>query len=134
MNAIKEKFLRFMYGRYGVDELYKGLLTLYITLVAVNLFVRSVIISVLLWTVFIYMMLRCFSKNIYKRQQENIIYLQATEKIRKKFSMTKTMLTDKEHYYKKCPKCKSILRLKRVSGEHTARCPKCSESVQVKIK
>ena len=51
-----------------------------------------------------------------------------------KFNMTKTMLTDKEHCYKKCSKCKTVLRLPKQKGEHTVQCPKCRESFKVKIR
>lgn len=123
-----------MYGRNGPDSLYKASLVLYIMLMVINIFARSVIISVLMWALFIRAMYRCFSKNIYKRQQENIRYLQLSDKVKKRFSMTGTMLTDKEHYYKKCPHCKTILRLPRRKGEHTTVCPKCSGKIQVKIR
>lgn len=123
-----------MYGRSGPDSLYKASLVLYIVLMVINIFARSVIISVLMWALFIWAMYRCFSKNIYKRQQENIRYLQLSDKVKKRFSMTKTMLTDKEHYYKKCPHCKTVLRLPRRKGKHMTVCPKCSGKIQVKIR
>ena len=40
----------------------------------------------------------------------------------------------KEHCYKKCSKCKTVLRLPKQKGEHTVQCPKCRESFKVKIR
>ncbi len=133
MNELKNKLIRFMYGRSGPDSLYKASFILYIILLIINIFARSAFISVLMTALFVWSTYRCFSRNICKRQQENIKYLQLTEKFRKKFSMLKTIITDKEHYYKKCPHCKTFLRLPRRHGNHTAVCPKCSEKIAVKI-
>ena len=123
-----------MYGRSGPDSLYRATMAVCIVLIIVNLFARSVILNLLIWALLIWGMFRAFSKNIYKRQQENIKFMQLSDKVKHKFNMTKTMLTDKEHCYKKCPKCKTVLRLPKKKGEHTAQCPKCRESFKVKIR
>ena len=113
MDKLRNKFINFMYGRSGPDSLYK---------------------ATMIWALLIWGMFRAFSKNIYKRQQENIKFMQLTDKAKRKFNMTKTMLTDKEHCYKKCSKCKTVLRLPKQKGEHTVQCPKCRESFKVKIR
>lgn len=41
----EEKIRKFMYGRYGPDELYKFLFELYIVLIIINLFIRSNILN-----------------------------------------------------------------------------------------
>ena len=46
MNFIN-KFQKFMYGRYGIDELYGFLLKLYIILVIIGLFIRSKLLLLL---------------------------------------------------------------------------------------
>ena len=65
---------------------------------------------------------------------ENQAFLRIEEKAARKFKMTKTMLTDKEHCYKKCSHCKAYLRLPKRSGTHTAVCPKCGEKLTVRIR
>ena len=134
MEKLRNKFIAFMYGRNGPDRLYRASVAVFMVLAVINIFVHSVILSVLSWALFIWTMFRCFSKNVYKRGLENQAYLRLEEKVVKKFGMTKTMLTDKEHCYKKCRHCKAYLRLPKRSGTHTAVCPKCGEKITVKIR
>lgn len=134
MEKLKNKFIAFMYGRNGPDKLYRASAAVFMVLTVINIFVHSVILGVLSWAVFIWTMFRCFSKNVYKRGLENRAYLRLEEKVIKKFGMTKTILTDKEHCYKKCRRCKAYLRLPKRSGTHTAICPKCGEKFTVKIR
>lgn len=134
MNNIRAKLIRFMQGRNGPDDLYKATLWLYLGMLVVNIFVHSVILSVLMWAVFFYGMYRCFSKQTDKRQHENYRYLLFIGKVQRKYSSVKTMLTDKEHYYKKCGGCKNILRLPRIKGNHKTVCPKCGKELNIKIR
>ncbi|MGN1101331.1 MAG: hypothetical protein ACI4RG_04005 [Huintestinicola sp.] len=134
MEKFRNRFIAFMYGRNGPDRLYKASVAVFMVLAFINIFVHSVILGVLSWALFFWTMFRCFSKNVYKRSLENQAYLRLEEKVIKKFGMTKTILTDKEHCYKKCRRCKAYLRLPRKSGTHTALCPKCGEKITIKIR
>lgn len=124
-----DKFRKFMYGRYGSDELYKFLLYVYIFLCIINLFVKSQIIFLLELFVLILMFYRIFSKNINTRKKENKLYLKLKSKVIKPFTNIKRNLEDKEHIYKKCYKCKTTLKLplpKKIGVKHT-KCPKCKK-------
>lgn len=134
MEKFRNRFIAFMYGRNGPDRLYRASVIVFAVLAVINIFARSVILNMLTWALFIWTMFRCFSKNVYKRSRENQAYLRLEEKVTKKIGMTKTMLTDKEHCYKKCRRCKAYLRLPRRSGTHTAVCPRCGEKISVKIR
>lgn len=134
MEKFRNRFIAFMYGRNGPDRLYRASVIVFAVLAVINIFVHSVILNLLTWALFIWTMFRCFSKNVYKRSRENQAYLRLEEKVTKKIGMTKTMLTDKEHCYKKCRRCKAYLRLPRRSGTHTAVCPRCGEKISVKIR
>ena len=81
------------------------------------------------WSLF-----RMFSRKIYKRRAENEKFLKIWNPIKNKFRLMKNKRRDrKTHVYKKCPKCKAVLRLPKQKGKHTVRCPKCSERFDVKI-
>ena len=68
---------KFMYGRYGVDELYKFLFILYIITFIINIFIRSQILEIIGLIIVLITFYRVFSKNIYKRSKENRNYLKA---------------------------------------------------------
>lgn len=127
-----EKFQKFMYGRYArPDDLYKFLFWLYFILLIIDLFVNSKILLVLELLVIFIMFYRIFSKNIYKRNDENQKYLRLKRKLLKPFANIKRNIKDKDHVYKKCPKCKTVLKLpvptKR--GIQHAKCPNCKRRV-----
>ena len=124
------KFQNFMKGRYGSDELYNFLFKLYIALVILNLFVNSIIIFFLeLFLIFI-IFYRFFSKKIYIRSSENQKYLKLKKKVMNIFKIN--INKDKNHIYKKCYKCKTILKLPLPSkrGFKKAKCPKCGKRVR----
>ncbi|MBQ3021049.1 MAG: hypothetical protein IJD92_02340 [Bacilli bacterium] len=122
------KFRNFMYGRYGIDNLYNFLFLLYIVL---NLFIDNKIINILELILIIYMFYRVLSKKIYKRNKENQIYLNIKKKILKPFNNIKRNIKDKDHIYKRCNKCKTTLKLPLPNkiGFHKAKCPKCKKIV-----
>lgn len=134
LEKMKNGIIRFMYGRSGPDSLYKASLVLYMILAVVNIFAQSLVISLLMTVLFVWTMYRCFSKNVFKRQQENIRYLNFADGIKKKFRLYKAMLTDKEHCFRKCKKCRTVMRLPRKKGCHTVNCPRCHETNNVKIR
>ena len=47
MKNFRQKLMSFMYGRYGVDELYYGLFGLWLALIIVNMFAHSYTIYLL---------------------------------------------------------------------------------------
>src|SRR6056297_3144479 len=71
MNNLKNKFLVFMQGRYGVDDLYRFTTGFVFFLIVVNMFINSGTLNMLVWVVLIWSLYRVFSKNIYKRRLEN---------------------------------------------------------------
>jgi len=124
-----ESFRRFMYGRYGSDELNIALL---IAAVAVSLI--NSILSMLLRTSLVYgrivspilyaltlgllgfSLFRTFSRNIYARQKENRWFRQRWQRLR-----------DRNNRYYRCPKCRQTVRVPKGKGKISIRCPKCGE-------
>ena len=124
---MKEKLARFMAGRYGVD--YLGRFTIIAGLIALLLagWTRSSLFNLLAWILIIYSYYRMFSRNVYKRTQENQWYLNKTYKIRCFFARQKNMMVQRKNYHiYKCPTCKQKIRIPRGKGKIEIRCPNCS--------
>lgn len=135
MNKIKSSFLKFMQGRYGMDSFYKFLLWTYFIIIVLNIFIGSSILGYISFFLFVYMMFRVFSKNIYKRQAENIKYWNTKEKVRKFINLQKNKWKfRKTHIYKKCPHCKADIKLPRKKGRGICNCPKCKKDFEVVCK
>lgn len=128
-------FQKFMYGRYGVDDLYKFLMYLYIILVIINLYIKSNILSIIELIILIIMFSRFFSKNIYKRSNENVKYLNIKRKILKPFNNIKKNYKDNEYIYKKCRHCKKLLKLPipYSRGIKEVKCPKCKKTFKMLV-
>ncbi|MGN0667186.1 MAG: hypothetical protein ACI4KF_11765 [Huintestinicola sp.] len=134
MEKFRYKVAAFMYGRNGADQLYRAQVVTYIALCIVNLFAGSLIINLLIWLLFGWSMYRFFSRNLYKRQAENIRYMQLADKAKKFFLLRKNMIRDcRTNVYKKCPQCGKWLRLPRKKGSHNVDCPICRHSFGIKI-
>lgn len=124
---MREKFIRFMYGRYGLDSLSKCLFIVAIILSLFSSLIKSESMNLIAWLLIFYSYYRVFSKNIAKRAAENQTYLSKTYKIRtwwyKQVNLTKQRKT---HHIYKCPTCKQKIRIPKGKGRIEIRCPKCS--------
>ena len=118
---------RFMYGRYGNDELNILLLILAVLVSVVHavlsmflpedpLFLRflSPLLSLLMLAFLGLNIFRCFSRNIYRRQREN-----------RRLRNFLTRLKDRNHRYFRCPSCRQRVRVPKGRGRISIRCPKC---------
>ena len=114
-NNLAYKTSAFMQGRNGVDNLNRLLSGITIVLLILSCFVpygRYVLLLALI--VEGYYLFRVLSKNLYKRQQENIKYMSMTTGIRKKFTLFKNMFRDNGVYkYYRCPNCHSYVRIRK---------------------
>ena len=120
---------RFMYGRYGSDQLNMAVLVAAVLVSLTNsvltVFLRestvysgivAPILSVIVYGLLIYSFFRMFSRNIYKRQREN-----------RRFTQLWMRLKDRNNRYFRCPNCKQTVRVPRGRGKICIRCPKCGE-------
>jgi len=132
MNFIN-KFQKFMYGRYGIDEFYGFLLKLYIVLVIIGLFIHSKFLLLLELLIIFFMFYRMFSKKIYQRSRENQKYLKLKSEFIKPFQNIKRNINDKDHIYKKCSKCKKTLKLPIPfeRGIKHVKCPNCKKRITI---
>ncbi len=123
---MREKFTRFMQGRYGGDELSRFLLIVAVVIMVLQLLTRGVIFGVLVWAIFIFIYMRMFSRNYGKRQQENQRFLTARYKLKTKwYQFKKDMIQRKDYHIYKCPQCSQKIRIPRGKGKIAIRCPKC---------
>ena len=135
MGNFRNSMARFMYGRYGVDQLYYAIFTVTIVLFILNLFFHLFPLNIAIWVLFILMIFRALSKNIYKRRAENEKFMKVWKKVSPRFKLQINRIKEiKTHRYRKCPHCKTTLRLPNKKGKHTVSCPKCNQSFSVNIK
>ena len=109
---------RFMAGRYGTDQLNMAILgaglvlciiSMFIRIPQLNLLMTTISYALVFWAVF-----RTFSRNTYKRYEEN-----------RKFRQFFDRLKDREHRYYTCPKCHQSVRVPRGKGKIAITCPRC---------
>ena len=126
------KLQKFMYGRYGVDELNKFLFKIYVGLIILDLFVDNKILLFLELLIIFIMFYRLLSKNCYQRRKENKTFLSLKKKIANPFQNIKRNIQDKDYVYKKCSKCKKTLRLPIPfeRGFQYTRCPNCQKRIK----
>ena len=123
---LRERFARFMYGRYGIDTLGKWTIGAALLAMLLTNLTDSRTLFLLSWACIIYAYFRMFSKNIYKRSAENQVFLNKTARLRGWFSRQRSMAAQrKTHHIYKCPGCRQKIRSPKGKGRIEVRCPKC---------
>ena len=125
---MKEKFYRFMQGRYGNDEMSKFLLGISMALIILKLLTKSVIFDLLFWVCLIYSYFRMFSKNYSARYAENQKFLSLKNQFKYKLENHKRLREQKKIYHiYSCPYCKQKIRIPKGKGTIIVTCPKCKQ-------
>jgi len=127
MGKLKNKLYRFMYGRYGGDKLGTVLSWTYFAFVLIYTVIGffwdnpifTVVCMAISLTLIFFVFFRMFSRNITKRRRENEVFCNFFKLRKNKFKDRKT------HVYRKCKRCKAVLRLPRAKGKHFVVCPRC---------
>lgn len=129
---MKEKFMRFMQGRNGVDQFSRFTMGVALVAIVLTLFTgtRSGIgtfLDLFGMAAIVYTYFRIFSKNISKRYQENQKYLQYSAKFRVRVDKEKQILRQRKDYHiYTCPGCGQKIRIPRGSFKKVEiECPKC---------
>ncbi len=153
---MKERFFRFMRGRYGVDALGRFLIYCGLILALINMLFHNIVIAIISVVIWCFAYFRMFSRDIYRRSNENNRYLSAKasvtggirnfwHRIRQKLSNGTINNAQNgsgsyssrcnsfsgncyEVQYKvfKCPKCKQKLRVPRGKGKIRIICRRCT--------
>ena len=72
---------------------------------------------------------RIFSRNVYKRRQENQKYLRMTSGVRGYFRGLRERWSQRKDYkFYRCPSCHTLLRVPRGKGKIKLVCRKCGTS------
>ena len=128
---MKDKFYRFMQGRYGVDQFAKFSMGVALVSIVLAIFVNTgssagSFLDMLGLVAIVYTYFRIFSRNISKRAQENQKYLSATAKLRQRLNKEKNMMKQRKDYHiYTCPSCGQKVRIPRGKGKIEISCPKC---------
>jgi hypothetical protein len=115
-----------------IDSLNRFLIIILIILIIITLFIRTFILDLLKFIILGIIIFRITSKNKYQRSKENKSFIKIKNSIINPFTNINRNLKDRKTYvYKKCSKCKTILKLplppKR--GINHAKCPNCNKRV-----
>ena len=133
---MKQKFAKFMYGRYGLDELSKFLSTASIVVLLLSMFLSGTartVIFVAAFVLIIYAYFRIFSKNYAKRREENTRFLKFRQPIMDNMKLRRDMWKQrKEFKFFKCPSCKAVLRVPKGKGKIRVVCKKCGTAFEKK--
>lgn len=122
---------RFMYGRYGTDQLSNFMFVVYLLLFVLQMIFRNTlaaqIIMMLSYVVIVLYFFRCFSRNIYKRQAENQYFLRKWNPVKNYFKFWKLRFQERNGVKKlyRCPKCHQTIRVPKGRGKIAITCPKC---------
>ena len=125
---MKEKFYRFMQGRYGSDELSKFLVGVGMVLIILNILTKNKILNLLFWVCLVYSYFRMFSKNYSARYAENQKFLGLKNQLKYKWENYKKLREQKKIYHiYSCPYCKQKIRIPKGRGTIIVTCPKCKQ-------
>lgn len=125
---MKERFYRFMQGRYGGDQLNRFLMIMVLVCFFLS-FLGGRVLYLVGAALLVYAYFRMLSRNIYKRRAENNIYMRYEYKVRQAFATWKRDMNQrKTHHIYRCPSCRQKIRIPRGKGKIEIRCPKCGQT------
>ena len=128
LQRMREKFMRFMQGRNGVDQLGKTLNTVTLVLLLVSMFTRWSILYIIAMVLMVYTYFRIFSKNIPKRYAENQKFCNWRYDMAIKRNKKKQEWEQRKIYrFFRCPMCKQKVRVPKGRGKICITCPKCRQ-------
>lgn len=126
MDKLRDKFIHFMQGRYGMDDLGRFMSYVLLALIVISFFWRTSMINLVILVLFVYAYYRMFSRNIAARYSENQKFLELKRKIlsgKKGFS---SRPKDPTVRIFSCPTCGQKVRVPKGKGKISIHCPKCN--------
>ena len=133
---MRERFQRFMYGRYGTDEFSRVLVGITMVCFVLTWFTGGILETVIYflgWMSCIYAYVRMFSRNHGKRWAENQKYLSFKNRMLGNINRQKNYAQQrKTHRIFACPGCKQKIRVPKGKGKIEITCPKCKTKFRKK--
>ena len=130
---------RVMAGRNGLDAFNRFLSIVTLVLIVLEMIlswtVRNTrligLMNILILALLVYIYFRMFSRNIYRRQQENGAYLRRRYAVTSWWNGIRDRWNQRKDYkFYKCPSCRTRLRVPRGKGKLNIVCRKCGTSFQ----
>ena len=129
---MRERFARFMAGRNGNDQLNVFLLIVDLILMLLSsIFSKSIggVLYPIVIALLVYVYFRMFSRNVYKRREENGKYMRLKYKAAAELRLFKERWIQRKDYkFFTCPSCRASLRVPRHRGKIKIVCRKCGTS------
>lgn len=124
---MRERFYRFMQGRYGNDQFNRFLMILALAAMVLSILWKPQLylaaLGFLGWGYY-----RMFSRRVYRRAMENQRYLEIREKALCRLRRERKRLEQRKTYHiYKCPDCSQKVRIPRGKGKVEIHCPKCGK-------
>lgn len=133
MNRFRERFARFMIGRYGADKLGQFLIGTAFVLIAAGVLTRNLWVDIAATACLILCYFRMFSKNVGKRFRENQKFERILFQVSERFRRLRFQLKQaREYHIYKCPNCGQKIRIPRGKGKISIHCPKCNSDFRKK--
>ena len=119
LQELKRRYLQFIRGRYGHDDLNTFLMTVYtIWIILTIFFLRNPLgwgVAVVLGGLILY---RSYSRNLFQRSKENLSFLDFRKKVMKRFKRP-----PQTHRIFNCPNCNQKVRVPKGRGKIELTCP-----------
>ena len=120
-----------MAGRNGNDQLNIFLLIVDVVLIVLSTVWKSAsgLLYPLVLVLLVYIYFRMFSRNVYKRREENGKYMRLKYKVDAALRLRKERWVQRKDYkFFTCPSCRTSLRVPRHRGKVKIVCRKCGTS------
>lgn len=129
---MRERLTRFMAGRNGNDQLNVFLLIIDVVLLVLAGIIsrgRGTILYPMAIVLLLYIYFRMFSRNLYKRREENGKFLRLKYSVESYFRVRKEQWRQRKDYkFFTCPSCRAALRVPKGRGKLKIVCRKCGTS------
>lgn len=121
---MRERFSRFMQGRYGQDQFGRFLMALGMISILLHIFISYAPFYYIAIASLLFGYYRMLSRNFIQRRRENAKYLELKGKVSRMLPERKAR--DPYHRIFKCPGCGQKVRVPKGRGKVAIRCPRCN--------